>query len=45
MRLVERFTERWPQPNESRLSCGAKLERSQTQFYHRRRAPSASGAC
>jgi len=31
-------------PNELRLSCGAKLSRSQTQFYHRRRAPSASGA-
>ncbi len=22
------------QPNESRLSCGAKLEWSQTEFYH-----------
>jgi hypothetical protein len=38
----------WPGsslPNGSRLSCGAKLKHSQTQFYHRRRAPSASGAC
>ena len=25
-------------PNESRLSCGATLERLQTQFYHTRRA-------
>ncbi len=32
-------------PNGSRLSCGATLERSQTQVYHRSRAPSASGAC
>src|SRR5437667_1909249 len=32
-------------PNGVRLSCGATLEGSQTQFYHRRRAPSASGAC
>src|SRR6266851_7279324 len=28
-----------------RLSCGATLYGSQTQFYHRRRAPSASSAC
>jgi hypothetical protein len=34
-----------PQPNESRLSCGATLKGSQTQFYRRRRAPPASGAC
>src|SRR6266849_653998 len=33
------------QPNGVRLSCGATLEHSQTQFYHRRRAPTASGAC
>jgi hypothetical protein len=32
-------------PNGSRLSCGALLEHSQTQFYHRRRAPAASSAC
>src|SRR6266508_4222830 len=29
-------------PNGLRLSCGATLERSQTQFYHRRRAPGSS---
>src|SRR5690242_16596107 len=32
-------------PNGSRLRCGATLYGSQTQFYHRRRALSASGAC
>src|SRR5256714_4408997 len=32
-------------PNGMRLSCGATLEGSQTQFYRRRRAPAASGAC
>jgi len=32
-------------PNGLRLSCGATLYDSQTQFYHGRRAPSASGAC
>src|SRR5258708_31117473 len=30
--------------NGGRLSCGAPLEGSQTQFYHRPRAPSASVA-
>src|SRR5213075_318230 len=32
------------QPNESRLSCAAELEYSQMEFYHRRRAASASAA-
>src|SRR5437867_4935452 len=32
-------------PNGVRLSCGAELEESQMEFYRRRRAPSASGAC
>jgi hypothetical protein len=32
-------------PNEVRLSCGATFSRSQTQFYLRGRAPSASSAC
>src|SRR5213592_3120390 len=32
-------------PNEVRVSCGATLYGSQTQFYTRERAPSASGAC
>ncbi len=32
-------------PNGVRLSCGAVLEFSQMQFYLRRRAPAASGAC
>ncbi len=33
------------QPNGVRLSCGAELEYSRMKFYHRRRAPAASGAC
>src|SRR6266576_3531957 len=32
-------------PNVMRLSCGAKLESSQMEFYNRRRAPPASCAC
>jgi hypothetical protein len=32
-------------PNESRLSCGALLECSQTDGLHRRTAPPASSAC
>src|SRR5256885_12491239 len=40
-----RVVSRVAQPNGVRLSCGAELECSQTQFYHRQRAPAASGAC
>ena len=32
-------------PNALRLSCGAQVERAQTQFYPRGGAPPASGAC
>src|SRR5579859_1429938 len=33
------------QPNGMRVSCGATLERSQTDGLHRRTAPTASRAC
>ena len=33
------------QPNGSRLSCGALLERSQTDGLHSKTAPPASSAC
>ena len=32
-------------PNEMRLSCGAMLERSQTDGLHSKTAPPASSAC
>jgi len=42
---LQKTEDRTQPPNGMRLSCGATLEGSQTQFYHRRRAPAASGAC